>query len=115
MLFFPVNQALGDESQYYNRHKEDERALLIARDGEWILSPFQCENCWFVNLCDRLPVEGSNQDDCTLALLGRVNLDIFWTCASSTICNMVHLTKRFVQTALESGRNVNLPPIDPWP
>ena len=60
---------LEDESQYYKRRKEDEKAFLVARNSEWMLSPFQCENCWFVNLCDRLPVESSPHDVCTLALL----------------------------------------------
>ena len=115
MLSFPVNRALGDESQYYKRRKEDENAFLVARRGEWMLSPFQCETCWFVNLCDRKPVEGSPRDDRTLALLRRVNLDIFWTRASTTVRDMVRLTRRFVQSATESGRKVNLPPFDPWP
>ena len=52
MLSFLVNRDLEDESQYYKRHKEDEKAFLVARNGEWMLSPFQYKNCWFVNLCD---------------------------------------------------------------
>ena len=76
VLKFPMNRALGDESIYYKRCNEDEFKFLVARKGEWCLSPFQCERCWFVNMCGRLPVDGSAQDTRSLALICQVNLDV---------------------------------------
>ena len=43
---FPVNRAFNDESEYYKRRREDATKYLVARPGDWLFAPFQCELCW---------------------------------------------------------------------
>jgi hypothetical protein len=60
---FPVCSAFNDESIYYNRRREDVMKYRIARRGDGLIAPFQCEErCWFVNLHGRAPVLGSYSD-----------------------------------------------------
>ena len=66
-------------------------------------------------MCGRLPVEGSAQDTRSLALIRRVNLDVFWTRATGMVSGMVRLAKNSACCATEGGQKVSLPPIEPWP
>ena len=60
-------------------------------------------------------MDGSAQDARSLALIRRVNLDVFWTRATGTVSGMTRLAKNSARCAVESGRKVSLPPIEPWP
>ena len=77
-LVFPLNKPLGDESMYYRRIRQDKRIYLVARKGDWILAPHQCEMFWVINLCGLCPDLGSLAYIQTLLVLHRTNLDIFW-------------------------------------
>ena len=79
------------------------------------MSPFQCERCWFVNICGRLPVDSSTKDAQSLALIRRVNRDGVWARATGTVSGMVRLAKNSAQCSTESGQRVSLLPIEPWP
>ena len=80
-----------------------------------ISSPFQCDNCWFVNLTKRPSNETFEADAQLLAYIRRVNLDVFWSKEPSTVGNTLR--------SLEKGKGVSselgLPPVKlemgPWP
>ena len=79
------------------------------------MAPYQCEKCWFVNLCGRCPDLGSLEYIQTLAVQCRANLDIFWNCGNSTVHGSLGYAKDLASRASESVRVVPLPSITVWP
>ena len=57
---------------------------MKARDGDSILVPFECDLCVFRKLRQHNPVSSNPQDVLLLACIRRMNLDAFWSRASST-------------------------------
>ena len=115
ILPFKVQRAFNDETVYYNRRREDEYKYLIARPGDGVLAPFQCEGCWFVNIYGRYPRgEESFADKCVLTCLRRANLDVFWSRESSTVKSVGGYLKEIVRRAKEADRPVPLEPFEPW-
>ena len=96
------------------RHKkacEDE--FEVARPGDHLLTPFQCDTCVFRRLHQRDPEPRSNSDNLLLAFIRRANLDAFWSRASGTVKN----TRSNVQRTVESLSMFGLsgPFFDPGP
>ena len=111
-----MNRAFGDESIYYKRRREDELKYLIARPADGVITPFQCDTCWFVNLFDRLPFPGAVADDWNLQLIRRANLDMMWSRDSKgTVGGIKGQLKDIVRRAQKYGRKVPLSPFTPWP
>ena len=52
-----------------------------------LFSPFQCNDCWFVNLTKRLSNETLEADVQLLAYIRQINLDVFWSNEPSTVGN----------------------------
>ena len=90
---FPVLRAFNDESAYFKRRKEDENKYRVARAGDGLIAPFQCDRCWFLNLKQRLPFQTSVGDQHDLMLIRRANLDMFWSRESRTISKVVNQLK----------------------
>lgn len=57
--------------------------------------PFQCEDCWMINLEQRLPSPGL--DDVYVSILRRANLDAMAGRAKLTIASHVGVTMRTVK------------------
>ena len=91
-LLFPVNNPLGDESMYCKSSKEDGNRFLMTRKGELFLEPYQCEKCWFVNVCGRLPRKPSVGGRHMFDLLRRANIDIFWIWDTATVKGILGYT-----------------------
>ena len=87
---------------------------MMGRKGDWLVAPFQCERCWFVNLHGRLPLYRVLGDERELALIRRVNLDLFWSRESDTLKSFISDARGMVQRAQAVGRPVPLPPMSPW-
>ena len=81
---------------YYRRRREDESRSLVARKGDCILTPHQCEKCWLVSLYGCCPDSGSLADSQILEVLCRANLDMFLSCGTSTIHGMLGYAKELV-------------------
>ncbi len=117
---FPVNRAYNDESIYYRRRREKEDKYLVARPGDGVIAPFQCDACWFVNLHGRRPLGTAGGDEdfgdaVELALIRRANLDVFWSRETNTVQQTVGNLKELVASATAAGRLVPLEPMEPWP
>ena len=104
-LPFPVQRAYNDESKYYRRRREDEFMFMVARPGDWIIAPFQCEKCWFVNLYHRLPRQ-TVQDNVAQDTIRRANLDMFWSRAASTVRSTMTDVKDIIIKSQAAGRVV---------
>ena len=114
-MVFPMNKPLGGESMYHRKRRENESRYLVARKGDCILVPHQCEKIWFVNLCGCCPDSSCLEDSQTLEVIHRANLDIFWSCDTSTIHEMLGYEKELVIRAREADRSVPFPAITAWP
>ena len=114
-LGFQVSKALNDESKFYSRKKKKEFQYLRARAGDWAITPFQCEQCWFVNLHNRLPLLDSLADKSAMRVIRRANIDMFWSRESRTVAGEVGYLKELIRRARETKRPVSLKKFTPWP
>ena len=57
---------------------------LQARDGDYLLVPFQCDLCHFRNLTQRYPSH-SDSDIRLVVVIRRANLDAFWAMEPGTV------------------------------
>ena len=82
-LKFYIKAGEHELGSVWKRKIEKDR-YLKGRDGDMWCSPFQCEECWFINLMKRYP-NNSRVDRRILDYARRVNLDIFWSRESKTV------------------------------
>ena len=87
---------------------------LVARPGDWIVAPFQCEACWFINVYNRRPTTRL-ADVVALDTIRRANLDMFWSRASSTLKSIMSQVKDTISRCNAAGRRVVLEEMEPWP
>ena len=87
--------------------------FLVARPGDWILTPFQCERCWFINLYERQALD-SVSDLVVLDTLRRANLDMFWSRTTSTVKGSMSSIKDTIARCKAAGRKVALEGMEPW-
>ncbi len=64
---------------------EEEKRFLEARDGDNLVTPFQCDRCHFINIMGREPLEDLSTDLRMLKCIRRANLDAFWSREAGTI------------------------------
>ena len=114
-LPFPVNRPFGDEVSQFRRRQVDELEFMIARKGDWIHAPFQCEECWFQILHGRVHIKDSAKDQKELYLMRRVNLDIFWSRAAGTVKGYFGRTVRLLRESAECGRISPFTAFPVWP
>jgi len=63
----------------------DEKAFKVARPGDHLLIPFECDMCIFIKLKDHLPDPSSPPDQLLMSCIRRMNLDAFWSRETSTV------------------------------
>jgi len=90
ILRFPKQLPENDEGLVW-RKKMDEERFDLARKGDTLFAPFQCDFCWFVNLKGRLCNSRQVEDRLCIAIIRRVNLDMFWSRETSTIHGMYRI------------------------
>ena len=62
--------------------------IFVGRDGDILLSPFQCDLCWLRNIMHRNLMNGKLSDKDLLIFIRKVNLDMVWLIKSHTMtCN----------------------------
>ena len=69
--------------------RRDELRYMVARDGDSMVCPFQCELCHFRNIQHRDPLPDEPRDDVLLATMRRANLDAFWARESGTVDGVI--------------------------
>jgi hypothetical protein len=72
----------------------DETRFKEARDGDFLLTPFQCDLCHFRNLLSRDPVIGLPQDVRLVKLIRRANLDALWSREPGTVRSTLLLCRQ---------------------
>lgn len=93
---------------------EEEDNFKMARPGDHLFCPFECDYCVFFKLRGRSPIEGNKTDDILLTYIRRANLDAFWSRRPGTIEALVYLFKRQIQVGEQFGFEM-FPPRGPFP
>ena len=96
------------------RKKGEESRYLEGIDGAFLVTPFQCDHCWFVNLERREPNPESFNDKRLLGYIRRANLDVIWSRAPGTIANAKNSIRHLIRSWQELGMTIELPALGPW-
>eukprot|EP00957_Ditylum_brightwellii_P102419 7806987-Ditylum_brightwellii.AAC.1 len=111
-LIFPQVQPTNNEGIVF-KQRRDPNKCLRACNGNWLGSPFQCEFCLVQNLLNRDTDKVSLNDQQLLMYARRVNLDIFWARAASTINRSVTGLQKGLRLATDLGIPPPCPPQGP--
>jgi hypothetical protein len=95
----------ADEAGFEWRPRTDATRHRVARPGDHLLVPFQCDLCSFRNICSRNPAADSPQDTFLLCCIHRANLDAVWGREPST----VNATLRGVHQLITLWRVAHIP------
>ena len=63
---------------------EREERYRVARRGDCLMCPFQCDTCHFINIQKRLP-QAVEEDERLLKAIRRASLDAFWAREKGTV------------------------------
>ena len=84
----------GGGNIWHNQKKEEDR-LNHGYRGAHVVIPFQCEDCWMINLERRLPMPGL--DDVYVSIIRRANLDAMAGRSKSSIAGHIGAILRSVR------------------
>ena len=92
------------------RKDKDKSNYIQARNEDWVITPFQCECCHFINIHRSLHVPDENrfQDQHLLRIL-------FCSQRPSTIKNCIAQVKYIINESRALGKPVPLTPFEAWP
>lgn len=81
---FYVQEAEDDAGHVWKCRGEDEARFMHGRDGDHLMTPFQCDVCIFRTLNDRAPTTRPS-DIKLMCYIRRINLDSLWGPETSTV------------------------------
>jgi len=104
-----------DEAGFDWRPQEEQNRYRYARDGDHLLTPFQCDLCTFRNLQLRNPLPNYPKDDLLMCCIRRVTLDSLWGRESQTVLATLRACRQMVQQLDLVGVDPQFPPLGPYP
>jgi hypothetical protein len=104
-----------DDDGFDWRPKESELRYRVGRDGDNLLTTFQCDLCWFRNLQHRDPLPEVPQDNLLLCVIRRALLDSMWGREPQTVGATLRAARQLVQQWNKVGLPPQLPPLGPFP
>ena len=90
----------------WHQQSKKQRRINEGVKGAHATLPFQCEDCWMLNLEGRLPLAGSGRDDAYAMLLRRCQLDAMGGRAMTTITGHADSIMRTVALCDMIGENI---------
>lgn len=111
---FHINKPV-DSSGFEVVLPQDTQRFKYARDGDHIMTPFQCDTCLFYLLKQRPPQEDNIKDSLLLTTIRRVNLDAFWSREPSTVAQNKQNFAKMVEVLDRVGLEPQAPPLGPFP
>lgn len=87
---------------------DDRLRFLEGREGDHLVTPFQCDTCHFRNIMKRDPVASHASDIRMLKLIRRANLDAMWSTEPNTVSNTLREARRGLRIAGTLGFRTNL-------
>ena len=97
------------------KKKSEVNRYRVGVNGAFLIVPFQCDICWFINLQKREPDLRSLVDLRILGYIRRVNLDVIWSRSPGTISNTKNGIVNLIDSWNELGLEIDLPKVGPWP
>jgi hypothetical protein len=85
------------------------------RDGDHLLTPFQCDVCHFQNVKQRNPVETSHQDQLFMTCIWRATLDSLWSRERGTVNGNRREGERHLSNCEALGISEPYPTRGPFP
>ena len=77
----------------------DERRFMVGRDGDHLMTPFQCEKCHFRNIFKRDPNPDRPKDRRSVIAMRRASLDAFWAREPKTVVSNLADVRMLEETA----------------
>ena len=87
----------------WRNKKPDEQEYEVARPGDSLAVPFQCDLCIFRRVTEKDPKPTSATNNLLLHYIRRANLDSFWSRAPRTIANDLGHVKRSIRNLSRVG------------
>jgi hypothetical protein len=94
---------------------EDHLRYQLARNGDHLITPFQCDLCVFHNLQSRNPLPDNPQDTMLLCCIRRANLDSLWGREPPTVQATLSAAQNLLRTWRKVGLQPDLPSRGPYP
>jgi hypothetical protein len=112
---FKIRETLDEDGNTFTRPGDDQR-FKEARDGDNLITPFQCDLCHFRNIMGRGPVHQHWADIEVLEYIRRANLDAFWARENTTVLANLREARRMESSVAD---RLGLPsitkPMGPFP
>ena len=86
--------------KHKHRRKTD---YQVARNGDHLLTPFECDFCVFKKLKHRFPSSENAQDQLLMSCIRRSSLDAFWSRATATVGANRSLVKQQISLSQTLG------------
>jgi hypothetical protein len=112
---FPIARPTNEEGLV---NEEDLLSMRYcqARNGDNLVTPFQCDTCHFRNLMEREPQSNLAQDLRILKCIRRANLDSLWSVEPRTTSRTLSECRRGSDIAASLGfKNKLFQPLGPFP
>jgi hypothetical protein len=110
----PIHLEVDEDGDLLEDANDAER-FLVARAGDHLMIPFQCEVCHFRKVMQGVPAKSLPRDQEILEIMRRANIDAFWSPESSTVRSDLGEAMRPEITAFPLGMPSMTPPMGPWP
>ena len=108
-----LDDSLVDETHLV---EEDKGRFKEGRNGDHLITPFQCDECHFYNMKGRRAIPNLSTDDLLLLCIRRASLDAFWSRERTTVSsNMKEAGKYLENMCLLGIENTAFPPKGPHP
>ena len=104
-----------DEGGFDWRPEDEQARHMHARDGDHLLTPFQCDLCLFRNIQGRDPSAHDPKDELLLCCIRRANLDAVWGGESHTVQATLRAMRQLVTQLALVGVDPKLPALGPHP
>ena len=113
---FHVNSPSDEAGYEWLVQDSDALRFRVGRNGDHLITPFQCDWCLFRLLTGRFPLAASRHDDQLLCLLRRANLDSLWGRETTTVeANRRNLNQLIRLWSDHIGVEPQLPRLGPFP
>jgi len=112
---FPIALPMDEDGVVTQDPKELKR-YISARNGDGLITPFQCDWCHFENLTGRRPSSIDGQDQFLLKSIRRAQLDAFWATEPTTVAkNLSELKRGWTIAAALGCKHGMFRPMGPYP
>lgn len=106
-----------DENNLVVEKEGDKDRFIVGRDGDHLMCPFQCDECHFLNMMARRPIEDKAEDIRLMGVIRRAYLDAFWSRKPLTVSKNLQEARRSIRIRESLGLPKCKPfgPMGPFP